>query len=218
MVILEGLSAFPTKRGLLVGVAALALAGSTVAGVAATGPTNLQIRACTNARTATIRIVSATATCRPGERMLVWNRQGTAGATGAAGALGLPGIAGLTGVTGAQGATGSSGATGPTGTTGAAGTDGTNGAAGTDGAAGTAGADGATGPMGPQGPAGTDGLDGATGPMGPQGPAGAAGADGAASIGSACSYFDAGASLHTGTVGIEYSVAGVATITCVEIP
>lgn len=137
--------------------------GSAVVGVAASGPTNSQIRVCSNARTATIRFVAAPAKCRPGERLRVWNTRGLPGVAGAAGINGLAGLAGTNGTNGTSGATGAQGLVGATGLAGPSGDTGATGATGTQGEVGATGPQGDTGATGPQGIQGIQGDTGSTG-------------------------------------------------------
>src|SRR5881275_218237 len=102
--------------------ASMALGGSSVS--------KSTIKACVSKKTHVVRIANK---CKKGERKIVWNVRGNAGAAGIPGAAGA---AGATGDTGAQGATGESGAQGAKGDTGAQGTKGDTGAQGVAGATG----------------------------------------------------------------------------------
>src|SRR3954469_23063735 len=84
-------------------------------------PSSAVIYSCVKKKTGLVRIVAASASCRPGESSVAWNGQGARGADGAAGAAGPQGPAGPAGVAGAKGATGSAGAAGPGGAVGPAG-------------------------------------------------------------------------------------------------
>jgi hypothetical protein len=179
--------------------------------------------ACANARTGTVRLVSASEACRPNEVRVRWDLAGQpgpigpVGATGAVGATGQKGLAGATGSAGAtgetgargpsgpsgsqglKGDTGAAGATGPTGAVGVTGDQGPQGGAGAAGATGAAGAVGSIGPIGPIGETGAAGLPGFPGPAGPAGATGARGATGA--LGAAGATGSAGLVGPTGLTG-----------------
>jgi hypothetical protein len=102
----------------IVAVAAAVLLGVTAS--IADAQTSI-IRACVTSKTGSVRIVSATDTCKQGEVLLTWNQQGP---TGSQGPEGPAGPAGATGATGPQGSAGPQGATGPQGPVGATGSQG----------------------------------------------------------------------------------------------
>ena len=60
-------------------------------------PTSAVIHACVKKKTGLVRIVAASASCRPGESSMAWNAQGTRGPSGAAGTPGPQGAAGPAG-------------------------------------------------------------------------------------------------------------------------
>jgi Lamin Tail Domain/Collagen triple helix repeat (20 copies) len=93
-------------------------------------PSSAVIYACVKKKTGLVRIVAASATCRPGETSTAWNAQGARGPSGAAGATGPQGPAGPAGLAGAAGAKGDAGARGATGPAGAPGPAGPAGPAG----------------------------------------------------------------------------------------
>src|SRR4051812_46459130 len=72
-------------------------------------PSSAVIYSCVKKRTGLVRIVAASASCRPGESSVAWNAQGARGADGAAGAAGPQGPAGPAGAAGAKGDTGVAG-------------------------------------------------------------------------------------------------------------
>jgi hypothetical protein len=98
-----------------------------VAGVAlaaqpgARRPTSAVIYACVKKKTGLVRIVAASASCRPGESSVAWNGQGTRGPAGEPGAAGPQGPAGPAGAVGPKGDAGAVGAAGPAGPAGPAG-------------------------------------------------------------------------------------------------
>ena len=73
-------------------------------------PSSAVIYSCVKKKTGLVRIVAASANCRPGESSVAWNAQG---ARGAAGAAGPQGPAGLAGAAGAKGDTAEAGIDGP---------------------------------------------------------------------------------------------------------
>src|SRR3954447_14918169 len=97
-------------------------------------PSSAVIYSCVKKKTGLVRIVAASASCRPGEASVAWNAQGARGAAGAAGAAGPQGPAGPAGAAGGKGDTGAAGSAGPAG------------------AVGPAGPAGPAGPVGPAGP------------------------------------------------------------------
>ena len=99
-------------KRLLAGFVAGMLVWSAATSVLAAG-TSQTIRACVKPTAGTIRIVSATATCQSGERLLTWNTQGPAGPGGATGATGATGAGGPAGPKGDAGAIGATGPQGP---------------------------------------------------------------------------------------------------------
>ncbi len=134
-----------------------AIIGTSMVGLASAVTTGL-IYACVNNSSGTIKVVSSCTLCADNEIQLVWNVDGTTGATGATGATGPMGA------TGPQGATG---APGPQGPPGPAGATGATGAPGATGATGPTGADGAIGPTGPKGDPGAIGPTGPSGALSP---------------------------------------------------
>jgi hypothetical protein len=83
----------------IAGAGGAALASTLVTSPSAGG----EISACFLKRNGAVRLVNAGARCRAGERALVWNVAGPAGAPGAAGAVGAPGPAGPAGTPGPAG-------------------------------------------------------------------------------------------------------------------
>jgi hypothetical protein len=139
------------------------------------------IHACLNPGNLSVRIIPASASCRPNEIGIHWNIIGPAGPKGdpgPQGPQGVPGPQGAQGLPGAQGVAGPKGDPGPQGIAGVQGLPGGKGDKGDAGAAGPKGDTGAAGPQGPQGIQGLRGETGATGAAGPkgdQGPIGPAG-------------------------------------------
>jgi type VI secretion system secreted protein Hcp len=131
------------RTWLLVGVVVAAIAVPSAVG-AAESP----IRACVKSQGGTLRIVSATAACATGEKLLTWSKSGVAGPTGPAGS------------------TGTAGAAGPTGPAGQTGQNGQNGQNGGQGVAGPTGPQGIAGPTGPAGSPGSPGSGGEKTPLG----------------------------------------------------
>jgi hypothetical protein len=78
-------------------------------------PSSAVIHACVKKKTGLVRIVAASATCRPGESAMAWNAQGARGPSGVAGTPGPQGPAGPAGATGLKGDAGGQGAAGPAG-------------------------------------------------------------------------------------------------------
>src|SRR3954453_13294640 len=72
-------------------------------------PSSAVIYACVKKKTGLVRIVAASASCRPGESSVAWNAPGARGADGAAGAAGPQGPAGPAGAAGGKGDTGAAG-------------------------------------------------------------------------------------------------------------
>ena len=95
-------------KRLLAGFVAGMLVWSTATAVLAAG-TSQTIRACVKSSTGAMRIVSATATCKTGEKLLTWNT------TGPAGPRGPQGPQGAQGPQGPEGGSGILTALGPTG-------------------------------------------------------------------------------------------------------
>src|SRR4051812_21897742 len=83
-------------------------------------PSSAVIYSCVKKKTGLVRIVAASASCRPGESSVAWNAQGARGADGAAGAAGPQGPAGPAGAAGGKGDTGAAGSAGPAGAVGPA--------------------------------------------------------------------------------------------------
>jgi len=73
------------------------------------GGDTTKIHSCVDNKTGNIKIVAATATCKPGEAALDWNIQGAPGPQGIAGAQGPQGPQGPQGLQGAQGSQGAPG-------------------------------------------------------------------------------------------------------------
>jgi hypothetical protein len=116
-------------------IAAAALAVLAAAGAAYATTSSGAYSAC-EGKQGTIRLVGATARCKPGEHKITFGADGLSGPTGPQGADGARGPNGPRGANGQNGAPGLIGATGPQGVTGATG---------------TAGAPGQTGATGPRG-------------------------------------------------------------------
>src|SRR3954462_3303085 len=85
-------------------------------------PSSAVIYSCVKKRTGLVRIVAASASCRPGESSVAWNAQGARGADGAAGAAGPQGPAGPAGRGGPGGGGGAEGRPGGGGSPGRPGT------------------------------------------------------------------------------------------------
>jgi hypothetical protein len=83
-------------------------------------PQNGVISACYARNTGALRVIDATATCRPGEIALTWNQDGVPGPIGPAGPEGDAGPAGPAGPEGPTGAEGPAGPAGPEGPAGPA--------------------------------------------------------------------------------------------------
>src|SRR5687768_15700904 len=106
-------------RGTLIIAGAIGIAlggGATYALI----PQNGVISACYARNTGALRVIDATATCRPGEIALTWNQDGVPGAIGPAGPEGDAGPAGPAGPEVPAGAEGPAGAAGPEGPSGPA--------------------------------------------------------------------------------------------------
>src|SRR3954447_9928365 len=125
-------------RFLLAFLAAALICSSIALGGSATTASKT-IKACVNKKTGVVRVSSK---CKKGEKKVVWNVRGNAGAKGASGAPGQSGAQGAKGDPGQNGVNGNAGATGATGDAGA------TGALGAKGDKGDTGAQGATGPAG----------------------------------------------------------------------
>src|SRR5205823_11553017 len=97
--------------------ASMALGGSSVS--------KSTIKACVSKKTHVVRIANK---CKKGERKIVWNVRGNAGAAGVPGAAGPAGGKGEKGDAGQNGVNGNDGASGATGDTGAQGAKGDTGA------------------------------------------------------------------------------------------
>jgi len=95
-------------------VALLALGVASVGSLAAVSGGST-VSACVKKKGGSIRIVSARARCRKGEKSLSWNAIGPAGRQGPRGFAGARGFVGARGPTGATGATGSTGSAGSNG-------------------------------------------------------------------------------------------------------
>ncbi len=85
---------FISATGALVGATVLLMLAAATAASATT------IYACVSKKSGAMRIVSAKAKCRRGERKLSWSSTGPAGSGGAPGAAGPPGAAGAPGANG----------------------------------------------------------------------------------------------------------------------
>ncbi len=106
-----------SRRFVLLGVAALALAGSFA--YASIPDSDGTIHACLLKSLEQVRIIDPSEQqCRPNETPISWSQTGPTGATGPQGATGATGPQGATGATGPQGATGVTGPQGATGATG----------------------------------------------------------------------------------------------------
>jgi len=119
----------PRRRALLAALPLVLVTGVALAAQpGGRQPTSAVIHACVKKKTGLVRIVGASASCRPGESSMAWNAQGARGPSGAAGTPGPQGPAGPAGAAGPKGDTGAQGSVGP---------------------AGPAGPQGAAGPAGP---------------------------------------------------------------------
>src|SRR3954470_5200834 len=94
----------PRRRVLLAALPLVLVTGVALAAQpGARKPTSAVIYACVKKKPALVRIVAASATCRPGESSTAWNAQGARGPSGAAGAAGPQGPAGSAGAGRPQG-------------------------------------------------------------------------------------------------------------------
>jgi hypothetical protein len=83
-------------RGVLIGVLAVAVVGTTLA-VAANPTSNRTITACVKRSTKKMRLASSSNRCKKGERKLSWSQRGPSGAAGTPGTPGTPGQDGAAG-------------------------------------------------------------------------------------------------------------------------
>ena len=121
----------PRRRVLLAALPLVLVTGVALAAQpGARRPTSAVIYACVKKKTGLVRIVTASAKCRPGESSVAWNGQGARGPEGAAGAAGPQGPAGAVGAKGDSGAAGAAGPPGAAGPAGPAGPAGLTGPAG----------------------------------------------------------------------------------------
>src|SRR3954453_4510821 len=81
-------------------------------------PSSAVIYSCVKKKTGLVRIVAASASCRPGESSVAWNAQGARGADGPAGAAGPQGPGGRAGAAGQKGDTGAEASPAPPGAVG----------------------------------------------------------------------------------------------------
>ncbi|WP_214108748.1 hypothetical protein [Acrocarpospora catenulata] len=122
-----GILAVGVIAGSVFGVGGMAVASSVMS--------DEVVHACVAKKTRYVRVVNATATCKPTEYKLGWNKTGPQGSPGASGPAGPAGPQGLRGLQGLKGDKGNAGAQGPKGDKGET---------------------GAQGERGPQGPAGSN--------------------------------------------------------------
>ena len=105
------------KTGFIAGVVVGVLATGSVTLAAIPDSDTKKITACRSTSDGRLRVINAQAgaTCKAGEKRLVWNQVGRRGAVGPVGPQGAKGATGATGATGPTGATGATGEVGPQG-------------------------------------------------------------------------------------------------------